>query len=210
MSSNRFPLIAIFNFGNIQKSQGAMSGLYGGWRSCAILCFAKNCCTRFDECAGVLSWWRSQSPLNLKRGRWLDMAPTLTCFFRQWLVWTLPLWRLLFSFTKAFCIISLVFVQLLPRLKQNLMQIRWSVLSVIFNCKQMRRTEKAPWTQTHAARDPSHPVGNYGIQRVREGLLVRLIPRRAQSSALAPKKNAGRIIFGHTSHVREVITPKFG
>ena len=48
--------------------------------------------------------------------------------------------------TKAFCIISIVSVQLLPRLKQNLMQIRWSVLSVISNCKQMRRTEKARWT----------------------------------------------------------------
>ena len=62
MSSNRFPLSAIFNFGNIQKSQGAISGLYEGCRSCTILCFAKNCCTRFDECAGALSWWRSQSP----------------------------------------------------------------------------------------------------------------------------------------------------
>ena len=178
---------------------------------------------------------------------WLDMTPTLTCFFRPWLVWTLPLWRLLFSFrivtinpwfitsnnllkdifiitehfqvvlsalrvklcsvvsnfgmnfahtrvipkilfeisqtlvfgiprsfsssrtvnrrspsiasyhsficvmpnlssTKAFCIISIVSVQLLLRLKQNLIQIRWAVLLVIFNCKQMRLTEKAPWT----------------------------------------------------------------
>ena len=50
------------------------------------------------------------------------------------------------SSTKAFYIISFVSVQLLPRLKQNLMQIRWSVRSVIFNCKQMRRTEKARWT----------------------------------------------------------------
>ena len=56
MSSNRFPLSAIINFGNIEKSQGAMSGLYGGCQSRTILCFAKNCCTRFDECAGVLSW----------------------------------------------------------------------------------------------------------------------------------------------------------
>ena len=205
---------------------------------------------------------------------WLDMAPTLTSFFRPWLVWMLPLWRLLFSFrivtinpwfitsnnllkdifiitdhfqviqsdfrakvvsnfgmdfehtrvipkilfeisqtvvfgiprlfsssrtvnrrspsiasgtrsmffgvvlsegrpergstdvrpflnrlyhsfiyvmpilssTNAFCIISIVSVQLLPRLKRNLIQIRWSFLSVIFNCKQMRRTEKARWT----------------------------------------------------------------
>ena len=74
MSSNRFPLSAIFNFGNIQKSQGTMSGLYGGWRSCTILCFARNCCTRFDECAGALSWWRSQSPLDQKRGRFLLTA----------------------------------------------------------------------------------------------------------------------------------------
>ena len=29
---------------------------------------------------------------------WLDMVPTLTCFFRLWLIWTLPLWKLLFSF----------------------------------------------------------------------------------------------------------------
>ena len=49
------------------------------------------------------------------------------------------------SSTNAFCIISIVSVELLPRLKQNLMQIRWSVISVIF-CKQMRRTEKARWT----------------------------------------------------------------
>ena len=44
-----------------------MSGLYGGWRSCPILCFSKNCCTSFDECAGALPWWRSQSPLDQKR-----------------------------------------------------------------------------------------------------------------------------------------------
>ena len=38
-----------FEFGNSQKSQGAMSGLYGGCRSNAILCLLRNCCTRFDE-----------------------------------------------------------------------------------------------------------------------------------------------------------------
>ena len=48
-------LSAIFNYGNTQKSHGAMSGLYGDWRSCTILCFAKNCCTRFEECDS-LSW----------------------------------------------------------------------------------------------------------------------------------------------------------
>ena len=74
MSSNCFSLNAIFNFGNKQKSQGAMSGLYGGWRSCTIFCFAKNCCIRFNECAGALLWWRSQSPLDQKRGRFLLTA----------------------------------------------------------------------------------------------------------------------------------------
>ena len=55
---NRIPVRALC----IQKSQGATSGLYGGCQSCTILCFAKNCCTRFDEGAGALSWWRSQWP----------------------------------------------------------------------------------------------------------------------------------------------------
>ena len=64
MSSDRFPFSAIFNFGNIQKSQGAMSGLYRGWRSCTILCFAKNFCTRFDEYAGAVSWWKSRLTRN--------------------------------------------------------------------------------------------------------------------------------------------------
>ena len=49
----------ILSFGKSQKSQGAMSGLYGGCRSNAILCLLRNCCTRFDECAGALPWWRS-------------------------------------------------------------------------------------------------------------------------------------------------------
>ena len=62
LSSNRCPLSGFLSFGNSQKSQGAMSRLYGGCRSNAILCLFRNCCTRFDECAGALSWWRSQSP----------------------------------------------------------------------------------------------------------------------------------------------------
>ena len=106
---------------------------------------------------------------------WHEMAPTLTCFIRPFLnrlyhsfICVMPI----LSSTKTFCIISIISVQLLPRLKKNLMQIRWSVLSVIFNCKQMRRTEEARWTKTHAAPDLRHPAGNYGIQGVREGLLV--------------------------------------
>ena len=62
LSLNRCPLSGFLSSGNSQKSQGAMSGLYGRCRSNAILCFLRNCCTRFDECAGALSWWRSQSP----------------------------------------------------------------------------------------------------------------------------------------------------
>ena len=56
LSSNRCPLSGFLSFGNSQKSQGAMSGLYGGFRSNAILFLLRNCCTRFDECASALSW----------------------------------------------------------------------------------------------------------------------------------------------------------
>ena len=62
LSSNRCPLSGFLSFGNSQKSQGAMSGLYGDCRSNAILCLLRNCCTRFDKCAGALSWCRIQSP----------------------------------------------------------------------------------------------------------------------------------------------------
>ncbi|GFU43086.1 hypothetical protein TNCV_1215301 [Trichonephila clavipes] len=53
--SNRCPLSGIFNREIAKMSQRAISGLYGGWWSCAILCFDKYCCTRFDVCAGALS-----------------------------------------------------------------------------------------------------------------------------------------------------------
>ena len=56
LSSNRSHLSSFSSFGNSQKSQGAMSGLHGGCRSNAILCLLRNCCTRFDGCAGALSW----------------------------------------------------------------------------------------------------------------------------------------------------------
>ena len=49
----------------------------------------------------------------------------------------------------------------------------------------MRRTEEVRWTKTHTAPDPRRPVSNYGIQGVPEELLVTIVPRRGQSSALA-------------------------
>ena len=67
-----------------------------------------------------------------------DVRPILNRLYHSFIC-VMPI----LSSTKAFCIISIVSVQLLPRLKQNSMQIRWSVRSVIFNCKQMRRREKA-------------------------------------------------------------------
>ena len=83
---------------------------------------------------------------------WLHIAHTLTCFFRPWFVWTLPLWKLLYhsfirvllihSFLKAFCIIWIVSELVFPNWNQNLMQIRWSCFSVIFNNHKIRRTQK--------------------------------------------------------------------
>ena len=59
----------------------------------------------------------------------------------------------------------------------------------------MRRTEKARWTLTHVARDPRRPAGNYGIQGVRERLLVTLILRRGRSSALARRYKRRSVTF---------------
>ena len=46
------------------------------------------------------------------------------------------------SSPKAFCIIWIVFELVFPSWKQNLMQIRWSCFSVIFNNHKIRWTQK--------------------------------------------------------------------
>ena len=49
---------------------------------------------------------------------------------------------LIHSFPKVFCIIWIVSELVFPSWKQNLMQIRWSCFSVIFNNHEIRRTQK--------------------------------------------------------------------
>ena len=49
---------------------------------------------------------------------------------------------LIHSFSKAFCIIWVFSELVFPNSKQNLMQIRWSCCSVIFNNHTIRRTKK--------------------------------------------------------------------
>ena len=52
-----------FYFWKSQKLQGTKSVLQGGWVASVIWCFAKTPCMRCDAWAGVLSWWRCQSPV---------------------------------------------------------------------------------------------------------------------------------------------------
>ena len=58
-----------FYFGKWEKSQGAMSGEYGGCCTCGISCLAKKCCASWAECAGALSWLIFQSPDDNFSGR---------------------------------------------------------------------------------------------------------------------------------------------
>ena len=60
---NLFPFKGDFSFGKSQKSQGTKSGLYGGWVTWVIWCFAKKLCMRCNAWAGALSWWSWQSPV---------------------------------------------------------------------------------------------------------------------------------------------------
>ena len=107
----------------------------------------------------------------------------------------------IFSSTNAFCIISIVSVQLLPRLKQNLMQIRWSVLSVIFNCKQMdERKKHVGHKHTLRATKGVRPVTTAFREFVRDYWL-RTYPAEAARALWREHINAGRILFGHTSYV---------
>ena len=53
------PLRWCLSLGNKKQSHGAKSGLYGGWGSVVILCWAKNPLTANDVWLGALSWWRN-------------------------------------------------------------------------------------------------------------------------------------------------------
>jgi len=53
------PLLWGLSLGNKKKSHGAKSGLYGGWGSVVIVCWAKNSLTANDVWLGALSWWRN-------------------------------------------------------------------------------------------------------------------------------------------------------
>ena len=58
---NLFPFKGDFSLGKSQKSQGAKSGLWRGWVTWVIWCFAKTLCTRCDAWAGVWSCCSCQS-----------------------------------------------------------------------------------------------------------------------------------------------------
>ena len=60
---NLFPFKGDFSFGKHQKSQIAKSGLYGGWVTWVIWCFAKHPSMRHYAWAGMLVWWSCQSPV---------------------------------------------------------------------------------------------------------------------------------------------------
>ena len=56
--TNLLPFNGDFSFGKSQKSQGAKSGLCGGWQTWVMWCLAKKACTRAVKWTGALSWWR--------------------------------------------------------------------------------------------------------------------------------------------------------
>ena len=67
--SNWCPFRTFLSLGNRKKSHSVRSGEYGGYCNWAVLCLAKNRCTRCEVCAGTLSWYRIQWPSRHFSGR---------------------------------------------------------------------------------------------------------------------------------------------
>ena len=68
MIQNLFLLKGDFSFGKSQKSQGTKSGLFRGWVTWVIRCFAKKLCSRCDAWERALLWWSCQLPAAHSRG----------------------------------------------------------------------------------------------------------------------------------------------
>ena len=62
MSLKWVPLRISLSFGKRKKSDGAKSGLYGGWGSTSHRNSRRTSCATLEECAGALSWWNRTPP----------------------------------------------------------------------------------------------------------------------------------------------------
>lgn len=93
---------------------------------------------------------------------------------------------------NAPCLISIVSTQLSPMLKQKLMRVHRSKLPVLFSDEKIRRKQHIVDKLIYSAHDLRRPVGKSGIQRVLEGLLFKIIPRRDRLNVLARSSD----IFG--------------
>ena len=68
---NLFPFKGDFSFGKNQILQGTKSGLWWGWVTCVVWCFAKKLCTRCDAWVGIWLWWSCQSPFAHTEAFWI-------------------------------------------------------------------------------------------------------------------------------------------
>ena len=144
---------------------------------------------------------------------WLDMALTLTCFLTNC---TTPLSVLCSYFRPQRTSVSF---QSSPYNSCRDWSKTWckfvDLFFLSFSTINKYDERKKHVGHKHTLRATQRrPAGNYGIQEVREGLLVMLIPRRGQSSTLARRYKCRSdtfrthlVFLSHTLPLKIIISP---
>ena len=202
MSSNRFPLNAIFNFGNIQKSQGAWPetrsfssrGITQSFQNFNVIFFVDR-----------LTFWSKfvvHNTLTIEKNNqhWLAMTPTLTCFLTVCITPLSVLCPYFHPQRPSVSFQSSPYNSCRDRSKTwcKFVDLFFLSFSTVNKCDERKKHDRHK--HTLRATQGVRPVTTAFREFVRDYWL-RSYPAEANRALWREDINAGRILSGHTSYI---------